>query len=138
MVCDLGQRHFEKIEAAVQISYGVSLAHRSKNRTRPCRAAACGVLVREISRNRKKARPARSRVSLWGDIPKKETAMMKQLSPVLAAGRERLSEYWSCKVWLRPLTTKPAIGGGDEGLAHLLWSLRTLKLSTTGGTASNK
>jgi hypothetical protein len=32
MVCDLGQRHFEKIEAAVQISYGVSFAHRSKNR----------------------------------------------------------------------------------------------------------
>jgi hypothetical protein len=27
MIRDLGQRHFEKIEAAVQISYGVSLAH---------------------------------------------------------------------------------------------------------------
>jgi len=39
MACDLGHRHFEKIEAAVQISYGVSFAHRSKNRTRPCRAA---------------------------------------------------------------------------------------------------
>jgi hypothetical protein len=27
MVRDFGKRHFEKIEAAVQISYGVSLAH---------------------------------------------------------------------------------------------------------------
>ncbi len=34
MVRDLGERHFEKIEAAVQISYRVSLTHRSKN-TRP-------------------------------------------------------------------------------------------------------
>ena len=32
MVRDFGQRHYEKIEAAVQISYDVSLAHRSKNR----------------------------------------------------------------------------------------------------------
>ena len=42
--------------------------------------------------------------------------MMKQLSPVLAAGRERLSEYWSCKVWLRPLT---------RGLWGLLVVVRT-------------
>jgi len=27
MIRDLSQRYFEKIEAAVQISYGVSLAH---------------------------------------------------------------------------------------------------------------
>jgi hypothetical protein len=27
MIRDLGQRRFEKIEATVQISYGVSLAH---------------------------------------------------------------------------------------------------------------
>jgi hypothetical protein len=43
MVCDLGQRHFEKIEAAVQISYGVSLAHRSKNLYSALRrCGACG------------------------------------------------------------------------------------------------
>jgi hypothetical protein len=35
MVRDLGQRHFEKIEAAVQISYDISPAHRSKNGIRP-------------------------------------------------------------------------------------------------------
>ena len=28
MLRDLGQCHFEKIEAAVQIRYGISLAHR--------------------------------------------------------------------------------------------------------------
>jgi len=32
MVRDFGERDYEKIEAAVQISYDVSLAHRSKNR----------------------------------------------------------------------------------------------------------
>jgi hypothetical protein len=31
MVRDLGECHFEKIKAAVQISYGVSLARRLKN-----------------------------------------------------------------------------------------------------------
>src|SRR6516165_10561835 len=34
MVRDLGQRHFEKIEAAVQIGYGVSFAH-YQNQARP-------------------------------------------------------------------------------------------------------
>jgi hypothetical protein len=46
MDCDPGQRHFEKIDAAVQISYGVSLAHRSKNRARPCPAAEHAVAYR--------------------------------------------------------------------------------------------
>ena len=55
--------------------------------------------------------------------------MMKQLSPVLAAGRERLSEYWSCKVWLRPLT---------RGLWGLLVVVRTYlaTLITVHGTTS--
>jgi hypothetical protein len=53
MVCDLGQRHFEKIEAAVQISYGVSLAHRSKNRTRPCYAAEHAARIARCKQNAK-------------------------------------------------------------------------------------
>src|SRR6266568_3446910 len=32
MVCDLGQCHFKKIEAAVQIGYSVSFAHRLPDR----------------------------------------------------------------------------------------------------------
>ena len=46
--------------------------------------------------------------------------------------------YWSCKVWPLPLITRAAIGGGDEGLANLLRSLRTLKLFTISCTTSNK
>jgi len=43
MVCDQGQRHFEKIEATVQISYGVSLAHRPKIYPAFPRCGQCGV-----------------------------------------------------------------------------------------------